>query len=533
MQKRVAILFSCFIFSMGLLFVHLFCLMSDESLQAAAIQQTTKRLELGSTRGNIYDCRGEKLVNTVGERVVVFKPTKAAETALSACILPEAVKGIFENPKKSPLYAIPTADTLYTPDAKTVQLVSRYAETPCAPHIIGYINGEKMGVCGLEKAYDSLLRTCGGTCYARCFTDAKGRPLQNTPLFIENQHYTSPAGIRVTLDKRIQTIAEETLEQYGVEKGAIVVLDVATSKILAMASVPTFSQREPELSLQAPNAPFLNRAITAYSVGSVFKPVVAAAALEQGIDESFAHVCKGFETVGNTAFHCHRRQGHGLQTMFDAMANSCNPYFIKLFAATGRETVCAMAENLGLGSVIELADNFYAPGGSMPMAEEVESPEDAANLSFGQGPLLASPLQMAALYATFANAGVYRAPSLMEAIVGDDGTDDMRAFLPVPRRAMSKQTAERVADVLLYTVEHGSCHRAKPEHMQVCGKSGTAQSGSYQPNGEEICHSWFCGWFPYAQPRYAVAVLKENGAGGSLDCAPIFKTLAEKISTLS
>ena len=169
----------------------------------------------------------------------------------------------------------------------------------------------------------------------------------------------------------------------------------------------------------------------------------------------------------------------------------------------------------------------------MPAAYTLTSLQDLANLSFGQGELLASPLQMAAVYAAIANGGVYRAPSLMHAIVDAGGQVVQRAFLPTSRRVMSEETAERVGALLHYATENGSGRRAKPAGTTVAGKTATAQSGWYRDDGTEITHAWYCGYFPYESPQYSVAVLKEDGQGGSVDCAPIFRYIAEEIMKLS
>lgn len=130
--------------------------------------------------------------------------------------------------------------------------------------------------------------------------------------------------------------------------------------------------------------------------------------------------------------------------MYSAMAESCNPYFISLALKTGKENICAMGENLGLGQKIELADGWETKSGIMPSADSLISEADLCNLAFGQGKLLASPLQMSAVYAAVANNGVYRAPSLMKAVTDETGKEIKRAELPVPRRVMSVDTAKQL-----------------------------------------------------------------------------------------
>lgn len=532
MGKRIAVVFSLFAFCMGLLCLNLISINANPKIAQTAVTKTSTGLLVGETRGSIYDYRGAPLVNETSELVALMKPTEEALNDAKSILFPKTQEKLTEDLKNGKVLKVSAHESVQTDNVKTVRAVNRYQNRGLAVHLIGYTNKDKQGVCGIEKAYDQLLSNAGGSLYARCSVNAKGKVLEGAPLLLDSRNYHSKAGVKLTLDKRIQRICEDALSAFGVEKGAVVVLDAKTAEIRAMASVPVFNQNAPGEALNRKDSPFLNRAITPYAVGSVFKSVVAAAALEQGIDESFSYTCTGAESVGQTIFHCHKREGHGTLNMDGAMANSCNPYFIKLFERTGKEAVVSMGENLGLGASIELADGFYTPSGNFPTADELRSPQDEANFSFGQGTLLASPLQMTALYAALANDGVYRAPSLMRAIVNADGEEEQRAFLPYPRCTMSKETAKRVQKLLIYTVENGSCHRAKPENSTAAGKSGTAQSGSRNEQNEEINHSWFCGWFPSEAPRYVMTVLKEDGEGGSTDCAPIFKSIAEQILTL-
>lgn len=529
MGKRVIILFFVFALAVGSLSVRMLTLNAG-GVSVAAQTSNTLSSVVGETRGYIYDRNMQPIVNAERELMVAVKPTVEALNSAGAVLSSEIGKdALFETVENGKI-AVAAADApIAEADVKTVSRVVRYSENGLAVHLVGYINTDGLGVCGLEQYYDDILKGARGVLRARCGVDAKGRLLDGAELQFTGENYDSPAGVQITLDKSIQQIAEEALEKFEIGTGAVVVLDVETSEILAMASVPEFSQLHPEKSLDADGAPFVNRAVTPYSVGSVFKAVVAAAALENGTEESFSYTCTGAYTIGETVFNCHLHEGHGKQNMFAATANSCNPYFIDLALQTGRENVCAMSENLGLGTKIELADGFYTKSGISPAAYTLTSAQDLANLAFGQGELLASPLQMTAVYAAIANGGIYRAPSLMKAVVDASGETVQRAFLPTPRRAMSEETAARVGVLLKYTVENGSGKRAKPEGSTAAGKTATAQSGWFDENGVEVTQSWFCGYFPFETPKYAVTVLKENGTGGSADCAPVFRYIAEEV----
>lgn len=533
MGKRVSTLFFLFSLCIGMLCMNMLSVLEQKGSESTLRRNNSVSATVGETRGCIYDRNLEPLINRETELTVAVKPTLSALNAAESVLKANEKKDDLYHTVESGKIAVAAATApLQTAEAKTVKKVLRYGKNPTAVHIIGYVNGDGEGVCGMESYYNAELKQASGTLRARCATDAQGRLLDGVPLQYVSENYNCPAGIALTLDTRIQSIAESALQEFQIEKGAVVVLNTQTSEVLAMASAPCFDPNRPADFLDDPNAPFLNRAITPYSVGSVFKAVVAAAALENGENEDYTYTCNGAYTIGQTTFRCHLHTGHGRQAMNRAMSNSCNPYFISLALKTGASPICTMAQNLGLGASVELADGFYTKPGTLPAEDALLSPQDLANLAFGQGELLASPLQMTAVYAAIANGGVYRAPSLMYAKVDASKEIYQRAALPPSRRVMSENTAKRVGALLEFAVENGSGKRAKPQACSAAGKTATAQSGWINDDGTEVTQSWFCGYFPYETPQYAVTVLKENGEGGSADCAPVFQYIADAICAL-
>ena len=213
------------------------------------------------------------------------------------------------------------------------------------------------------------------------------------------------------------------------------------------------------------------------------------------------------------------------------MEVSCNPYFINLASKLEPEQIVEMADRLGFGTATALADNLSAPAGSLPRAEELNSPAAVANLAFGQGTLMATPLQLASLYACIANDGGYQKAMLIEGLVDDEGNLLEEAEIQPPLQAMSVSTAHTIQRFLIQTVEEGSGRHAKPEGGTAAGKTATAQTGWY--DGErEILHTWFAGYFPAEEPEYAIVVLKEDGSSGATDGAPVFKEIAQGINQM-
>lgn len=528
MFKRVILLFFLFCLCVGIAYARLI-IIQEGGVNTASINGHTISLSVSQSRGMIYDCNLKPLVGVENTNYIAVKPSLNSFENVSKIIPAETENTVLNEILNGRIGVFKSNEMISNSDAVSFSTVNRYSTDGLCVHTVGYINSDAVGVCGIEKYYDRLLSNEKGTLKVVCEVDALSNALAGEKLRIESDNYNSYAGVALTVDRDIQEISEEALKECDIDKGAVVILDVKTSEIRAIASVPEFSQNQIAKSLKDEKAPFINRAITPYSVGSVFKVIVSAAALESGITIQNSYTCTGSILLGNKVFNCHKKSGHNDLNMFSGMAQSCNPYFINLALKTGKNAICNMAENLGLGKKTELCDGWYSPSGNMPTADSLVSQQDLANIAFGQGELLASPLQMATVYAAIANGGIYRAPSLMQSVINRNRSEVLRAELPADRRAMSENTAELLKEMLLETVENGSGKSAKPKNMRVAGKTATAQSGEFDENGNEITRSWFCGFFPYDEPKYAVAVLKENGEGGSTDCAPVFKYIAERV----
>lgn len=532
MAKRVVAIFFMLMLSLGLLFVRILSISQSDYAQAAA-RNNTRTITVGTARGTFYDCNGLPLVNSSKRYVALLKPTPEALSAIEPYVSDEELSSIREKMSKGyPVSVDVDTDAIDCPDITVVTAKERYADSPLAVHLIGHLDstGEK-GETGLEKSFDSWLQMKDSDLRVSFSVDAHGRLLSGEQPKIERAGYDSAKGVRLTIDRRIQELTEESLSHSAIERGAVVVLETATGKIRAMASCPAFHPNDLAKSLNDADSPLINRALTPYAVGSIFKPVIAAAALEAGISAGLTYTCTGAITQGKTVFHCHELGGHGTIDMEEAIEVSCNPYFINLASKLEPAQLIEMADRIGFGTSTTLADNLTAPAGTLPKVEELNSPAAVANFAFGQGTLLATPLQLASLYACIANDGGYQKPVLVEGLVDDNGNLLDKTEIQPPLQAMSESTAHSIQRFLTQTVEEGSGKHAKPDGGTAAGKTATAQTGWY--DGErEILHTWFAGYFPADQPEYAIVVLKEDGSSGATDGAPVFKEIAEGISRI-
>lgn len=526
MYKRVASSYFLLMLIFGFLMINLFLICINISTQPSSLSTNSRSTVLATSRGMIYDCNMKKIVNGTAEYTAVSLPTSQALNLLLPFLNDSDKQTVYENTTQGKVSIVPTKEIFDEDYLKTVSLAKRYASNQSCIHLIGHLDENGNGAMGLEKAYNNFLSDSGGTLSAKWSADALGHILLGDKLSIENDGYLSPMGIQLTIDLDIQKIGEKALEDFNVTKGAVVIINAETSEILACASVPEFDHGNLEDGLKSPDSPFLNRAICSYCVGSVFKPFVASVALENNIN--FTYECVGSINIQGSTFKCSNNKAHGYVNMKTATEMSCNCYFIALGQKLGGKKILNLCKSLKFGESLELADNFIINGGQVPTENDLLVPQALANFSFGQGNLLVSPVQMACAYACFANGGFYREPTLMKAIIDENGNAVQKVELPEKYRVLNDSTVEKMNDILESVVSNGNGNKAYSQIVTNHGKTATAQSGWFE-NGIEITHTWFCGYFSVKDTKYVAVILKEDGTSGAVDCAPIFKELSEEI----
>jgi cell division protein FtsI/penicillin-binding protein 2 len=493
---------------------------------AVAADTGEKTVAVAQSRGYIYDRNLVPLVNT---------ETRNVAAVLLCGATRELVPGgaVLLHGSRDAQNVLVTFETetpvKETPCSVNVRTVVRYGARQLCTHLIGYTDAAGSGVCGIEKSYDKILNDAAGNIGVSYTANGLGEAIAGVGIKIKDENYDSPAGVVLTIDVRAQRIAEEALYASEIKKGAAVVLAADTGEILALASVPAYNVNDVAASLQDPDLPFLNRALATYPVGSVFKPFVAAAAMEHGVICPENYECTGQTGVGELSFRCYSGVSHGEIGLSGAIERSCNCYFISLGQTLGAEALTETAALFGFGRQIRLTGDILSSAGNLPDKTRLSSPGALANLSFGQGELLASPLQLAAAFAAIANGGVYRAPYLTKALV--DGTKKEYAYYKneTENRAASEETCKILSVCLRQNMLGGTGKTGASELFAAAGKTATAQTGDIKPDGTERLCTWFCGYFPYEAPRFVVAVFNEDGAFASEDCAPVFRAISEGI----
>ena len=471
--------------------------------------------------GDIYDRKGIKLVNREETYLAVIDPKNADKEALAPHITDHEKYDSCINGTALFLCEIDTPDVGTT---TVIPVKERFGEEITAPHIIGY-TGESGGVSGIELAYNDILRKPRSAVTLKYSVDARGSLLEGEGITMlwRTSYYT---GVRTSLDAGIQRAAEAAMA--NVKKGAAVVMDIKTGELCAVVSKPEFDPAHPELSLDNEDSPFINRAFSAYSVGSCFKLVTAGAALEYGISEEYSYNCDGSIKIRTNDFDCHRFGGHGLLDMRKAMVESCNPYFISLAQDIPAEKLHDFAKNLGFGKASYLAEGITSQSGYLPAAKELLVPEEKANFAFGQGKLTATPLQVTMMTAAIANGGQMPTPVLIHGKT-DEVHELAAASAPTAfTRIMKSTTADKLKSFMISTL-YKENSAAVPEFVTGGGKTSTAQTWTYNENGTENVNCWFTGFFPANDPQYAVTVMIEEGVSGNLTCGPVFKEIADSV----
>jgi len=422
-----------------------------------------------------------------------------------------------------------------------------YPAGPLASHVIGYVGeisdnelnelrisrpgeyfrGDFIGKTGVERFHEATLR--GMTGQEAIEVDARGRRV-NT---VDMRPSERGQDLHLTLDMGAQRRASEILRGHI---GSIIVMDVNTGAVLVSASSPAYdnnplawgiSTREWQDILNDRNRPMLDRTISGlYAPASTFKILVALAALEENlITPRSTFVCTGGLTIASRTFHCHRRSGHGRLGLITALQTSCNYYFYQLGMRLGIERLLRWSRKFGVGSQTgidlpgEAAGNAAGPEWKRTRfrgANATWFQGDTINYSIGQGYLLMTPIQLARMYAAFANGGYLVTPHLAPS----------NAREPV-NLGISPANLNLVQRGLDYAVVRpgGTGARAGAFGVNVAGKTGTAQVSRGSSN------ALFAAYAPTDAPRYvAVAIIEAGRSGGRIASPMVGEILAHVLS---
>ena len=528
--KRVLALYAAVLLGFAVVLCRLYFLAENHTYAARAEAQSTVRLSLPARRGSFYDHSGLLLTGLETRYLALCFPGENNYTRLYAFTDSAGQALLYRNRNRSAPFLLEVDRDLSGRGIRCFATARRCAEVPLCQHLIGYLDAEGRGIAGLEKALDSQLAGTKEHDTLVCAVTAQGRLRAGETPQLTRQD-SSAVGVQLTISRPVQRAAEAVAADT-MTSGCILVLDTATAAVRASVSVPGYDPDDLAASLDAPDSPFLNRALESYAVGSVFKPVLAAAALEQGAFPEYE--CTGAAVIDGQIFRCAGGVPHGQIGLEEALEKSCNGYFVRLGQQLGAENLLQAAQRFGFGQEISLAGDLHAVSGNLPDAAELAQSGQLANFSFGQGSLLASPVQIAAMMNAIASGGVYHTPFFLECTVDEtDGTPLETLAHPQSRRVMSAENAALLRKMLCQVVEEGTAQDAAELEGGAGGKTGTAQTGQFDADGTERKNLWFAGFYPAEKPRWTVIVLQDGQTETAYSSAAIFARLCAMLRTLA
>ncbi len=516
--------------------------LNNDFLQAKGESRYSRSMEITATRGVIVDRNQELLAISTPVESVAASPAdieiSADQERKLAKLLQTDVREIkrkLEDTNREFVYLkrqLPPEQA-----AKVVELnipgifLQReyrraYPAAEELAHVIGFTNVDDKGQEALELAFEEKLRGKPG--FRRVIKDRKGRIVEDV------ESIRAPRNgerIVLTIDAKIQHLAYKELQKamvaHRAKAGGIVVLDVATGEVLAMANFPTY---DPNHRTRVDAARTRNRTVTdLFEPGSTLKPFTVATALEAGVvtPATIIDTAPGQLTIGKATIH--DAHPSGALTVAQVIQKSSNVGSAKLALRLPPEKMWNVFNSVGFG--MQPQSGFPGEVSGRLRAHENWRPIEQATMSYGHG-ISVSLLQLARAYTIFASDGELRSPTLIKRDSTQVSTQ-MSAQMSAPesKRVISKETAQAVRKMLEMAVQTGgTAPQAQVAGYRVAGKTGTAHKQEGRGYAANRYIASFVGFAPVSNPRLVVAVMIDEPAGGQyyggVVAAPVFSAVA-------
>ena len=404
-----------------------------------------------------------------------------------------------------------------------------YPKRELAANVIGFVGTDDYGLAGIEQTYQGKLK---GMVYSQPIKqDGRGRNIQN--LGSLSRSNLGNYDLMLTLDEVIQFTAEyhltKQVERYQADSGMAVVMNPNSGEIYAMANVPQFNPNN--YNKFTPETRKNNTVVSSYEPGSIFKPIVAAAALDNGIaqphDKFFCE--NGSFKIGGRNIGEASNHKYGSLSMQEIIAKSSNIGAIKIAQKLGKDSFYEYIRKFGFGE----KTSIRLPGVSSGLLGKRKNwnERSLASISFGQE-IAVTPLQMVVALSAIANGGTLMEPHIAKALMRDGKI--IKEIKPKKiRRVISEKTSRQMMEILKFVVENGTGKKAAIDGFEVAGKTGTAQKyiAETQSYSKTEFISSFIGYAPADNPRLAILVMIDNPKGrhwGGVVAAPVFVKIAEK-----
>ena len=543
------------------------------SLKELATRQQTINEVISPKRGSIYDTNGKALaisasVDTISISPLLIKDANKERVA-------KALSDIFELDYEDILSKVNSSSSVITIAKKVEQdkvtelkeWMSKnkissginidedskryYPYDNLASHIIGFTGTDNQGLYGIESKWNSTLEGVAG----KIVTIAD---VHNSEISADTNQYIAVengSDLYLTIDVNIQSILEKYLAE-GVNSakasaGSVIAMDPSTGDILGMATYPSYNLNDPftlvpsyisddmsaEQKTNALYEMWSDKNISStYEPGSTFKTVLTAIALEENVtstDIANDFTCTGSIQVADRTIRCASHEIHGKQTLRQALGNSCNVGFIQLGQRIGVEKLYkyfdafGFFEKTGIGITGEYSSVFHPK-------DDVHAVE-LATISFGQR-FEITPVQLITAVSSIANGGTLMQPRIVKQIVSNNSDNKVVTNIDTTtvRTVISKETAEKVCDMMQYVVTDGSGKKAAVKGYYIGGKTGTAESTYSTASGNYgVSSVSFVAIAPYNDAKISLLVVLYNpqttSAYGSTLVAPVVSNMLSEI----
>lgn len=508
----------------------------------------SRDIHFEAERGKILDKHDEVLVENVSAPTVMLVPRQISnqeEVAKTLSKILDLTEGEMLEyvQKNTSIVRFSEGRKISEKQALAIQMLNfdgvyiakdtkrHYPNDAYLSHVLGFSGIDNQGLMGLELYHDDKLSGDRGR--LSFYSDAKGKRLPDLA-----DTYQAPVDgldLKLTIDAKVQTIIERELDiaeaTYQPDGALAIAVDPKTGAVLGMSSRPNFHPNE----YQAVDTSVYDRNLpiwSTYEPGSTFKIITLAAALEEGVvdlheDEYFD---SGSIKVGGAKLRCWKHGGHGQQTYLEVVQNSCNPGFVTLGLALGKETLFSYIDAFGFGKKTGI-DLTGEASGILFDLDQV-GPVELATTAFGQG-VSVTPIQQVMAVSAAVNGGYLYQPYVVDQFIDPVTREIVEAYEPVYKgQVITEETSVKVRDALEGVVAYGTGRGAFVEGYRVGGKTGTAQkvgeSGRYLENNHVVS---FIGFAPADDPEIVVYLAIDNPKNtvqfGGVVAAPIVGNIME------
>ena len=586
-SKILRILYGAFLLIIAIVMVKSFDLqvLSANEMQEAAEQNAVRNIPLAPNRGVLYDssflqlafnrpsfdfvCDKFNMPSTPKKKKDILKNASLL-LGISFVELKEEVQKnlaprilVQENLSHEELILLESRLTEFEGCSIQENIRREYIKGSMFSHLLGYtakisaqefleLQGysvtDQIGKTGVEKAYEEFLRGNPGRIVLS--RDAAGKIVGQKETISSEQGTSLVLWLNAGLQERIIESLQTVFAQTTAKRGAVVALDPSTGGILALVSLPSFdanlfaqgiSQKEWNDLLNNSANPLFNRAISGigYPTGSVIKPLIGVAALEEGVIKEdtniFAPLEICVENIYTKVDECFRDwEFHGNSNIVRAIAESVNTFFYIIgggyegFSGLGPIRIKEYIERFGWGETT----GIDLPGegkGILPVFDENWRLGDTYHLSIGQGPFAVTPLQVASAFSAIANGGDLFEPRVVKKLV-DEERNTLEIIEPKLKREgfIDSETLKIIRKGMRQTVTAGSATgwlNSLP--VSAAAKTGTAQTGRKTRDGKDYLHSWTVAFAPIENPEIVLVVIVENLLEGQIGTLPVARDALE------